>query len=311
MDLKFSVIIPTYNGLPYITRAIESVLQQEYPAHEIWVVDDGSTDGTFDALKQYGSRIKVKRIKNSGAAGARNAAIAESTGDFLAFLDSDDVWFKNKLRVVAEHIHRYPDIHFFSSDFILRYAHLGNRLVKHYSTLDDKRLKFGERLPQPLKYLVHSNFVGTPSGVVVRKDILTRTGVFNESVRFAEDIEIYLRISMETDFLLINRVLFYRRTHASNISNDAVSTYGTHQMILQETIERHRGYIRSHGLEREASLALARIDYQLGHIYFEAGRKRDAFNAFVTGLKRSCHPVNLGRFFIAFSKKTGRLIFKK
>src|SRR5262245_42603459 len=101
MGPRFSAVIPCYNGLPYITRAIESVLHQDYAAHEILVVDDGSTDGTSEALKQYAGRIKVIRIRNSGAAAARNAAIAEATGDYLAFLDSDDVWFRDKLRVAV------------------------------------------------------------------------------------------------------------------------------------------------------------------------------------------------------------------
>ena len=85
MDPKVSVILPVYNGEKYVARALDSILHQEYPAHEIIAVDDGSTDGTPDILERYAGRVLVKKIPNSGASNARNTGIRLATGDLLAF----------------------------------------------------------------------------------------------------------------------------------------------------------------------------------------------------------------------------------
>ena len=92
-----SALIPTFNRRGYVQRAIESVLAQTAPVEEIIVVDDGSTDGTADAIaRRYGSRISVVRQMNSGVSGARHRAIAEASGEWIAFLDSDDEWTPNR-----------------------------------------------------------------------------------------------------------------------------------------------------------------------------------------------------------------------
>ena len=178
MTPKFSAIIPVYNGAAYIAHAIDSVLAQDTPVHQVIVIDDGSTDETPQILARYGDRIQARRIKNSGAAAARNAAIEMASGDYLAFLDSDDFWFRHKITTMLPYIRQYPEIGLFSSDFIVRYAHLGRRLVRHYSTLERSgRLNFDAPMREPpFQSLLHANFVGTPSGIVTRKDMVRRVG---------------------------------------------------------------------------------------------------------------------------------------
>ena len=101
---RISVIVPVYNGEKLLEKTLKSVFAQTYPAHEIIVIDDGSTDSTPRILERLGSRIKTRRIENSGAAASRNAGIKIATGDYLAFLDADDLWFKNRLARQAEFI---------------------------------------------------------------------------------------------------------------------------------------------------------------------------------------------------------------
>ena len=96
-NCKISVIIPVYNGEKYINKAIDSVLNQTFRPFEIIVIDDGSTDGTEDALSQYGDKIKVYKQKNQGVCRARNAGLQRAKGDWVAQLDADDWWNVNKL----------------------------------------------------------------------------------------------------------------------------------------------------------------------------------------------------------------------
>ena len=105
-----SVIIPTYNRAVSIGRAIESVLGQTYVEYEIVVVDDGSTDNTQQILKTYDGLIKCIAQKNAGVSAARNAGIQIARGEWIAFLDSDDQWFPNYLKLQIECIERSPEI---------------------------------------------------------------------------------------------------------------------------------------------------------------------------------------------------------
>src|SRR5438034_9298591 len=105
-----SVIIPTYNYARYLAAAIESALAQTYAPLEIIVVDDGSTDDTLRILGAYGNRLRVLRQANQGAGAARNAGIAAARGEYVAFLDSDDLWHPRKLELQLARFASDPDL---------------------------------------------------------------------------------------------------------------------------------------------------------------------------------------------------------
>jgi glycosyltransferase involved in cell wall biosynthesis len=97
-----SVVIPSYNMEAFTPQTVESVLAQDYPSVEVIVVDDGSTDGSVGALKRFGERIRLIEQKNSGACAARNRGLQECRGEFVAFLDCDDLWEPRKLTRCVE-----------------------------------------------------------------------------------------------------------------------------------------------------------------------------------------------------------------
>lgn len=117
---RFSVIIPAYDAEPFIARAIESVLTQTWPAHEILVVDDGSTDATAGVVARYGGRVRYLRQDNAGVSAARNAGARAATGDWLAFLDADDWYYPDRLKRHAEWIQQDGRLDFLTGDYDYR-----------------------------------------------------------------------------------------------------------------------------------------------------------------------------------------------
>ena len=103
-----SVIIPTYNAAQYLPHAIDSALKQTYPHKKVIVVDDGSTDHTWSVIEPYLERISYLRKDNGGPASARNLGISKSKGEYIAFLDADDIWLPEKLAVQVDFLKKNP-----------------------------------------------------------------------------------------------------------------------------------------------------------------------------------------------------------
>ncbi len=116
MQPKFSVIIAVYNGAETIGRAIESVLTQTYPAHELIVVNDGSTDSTKSEVECFAGRVKYVYQTNAGVAAARNKGVENASGDWLAFLDADDLYYPDRLLWHAELINKEAELDFLTGD---------------------------------------------------------------------------------------------------------------------------------------------------------------------------------------------------
>jgi len=120
MAPRFSVIIPAYNSENTLARAIDSLLAQNYPAQEIIVVDDGSTDGTPDVVARYGKKLRYIRQDNAGVSSARNHGVKAASGDWLAFLDADDWYYPDRLRLHAEWIQEDASLDFLTGDYEYR-----------------------------------------------------------------------------------------------------------------------------------------------------------------------------------------------
>jgi glycosyltransferase involved in cell wall biosynthesis len=212
-----SVIIPAYNCSKLIPNAIESVLGQTYSNLELIVVDDGSTDNTAEIIlnyKNYNNNMKYIYQNNGGVSKARNTGIKQSVGEYIAFLDADDIWDKNKLEIQMKVINNCKNIDMIFSSFkntknnkiVVNKSYKNTfNFFKEYKydmkkVFDSKSsLKFENDVIEYYygniyKYLFLGNFI-LPSSVLIRKMSLVEVGILNEEYKVAEETEFFLRYS--------------------------------------------------------------------------------------------------------------------
>jgi len=205
-----SVIIPTFNRAAFVHEAVASVLAQRGASYELIVVDDGSTDGSADSLRQtYGDALRVVRTANHGVAAARNRGIAESRGEVVAFLDSDDLWEPDKLKMQAERLSTDPSLEICQVNEIWIRNGVRVNPPAHY------RKAGGWIFEASLRHCLIS-----PSAVLLRRRLLQRVGGFDESLPVCEDYDLWLRIARDTQVELIDLPLVIRRGgHADQLSH--------------------------------------------------------------------------------------------
>jgi teichuronic acid biosynthesis glycosyltransferase TuaG len=173
-----TVIIPTYNRAAVIRKALDTALNQTYRNLEILVVDDGSTDETAQVLSEYQNRIRYIYQSNQGPSAARNRAITEAQGKYIAFLDSDDEWLPTKLEKQIAFLESHPDLSFV--------ACLSTNERKAYSVYQEPGPQFLKFLRQPFKPNV--------SRYVVHRECFEQLGLFDTSIHGPEDWEMWLRL---------------------------------------------------------------------------------------------------------------------
>jgi glycosyltransferase involved in cell wall biosynthesis len=189
-----SVIIPAYNRALFLIKAIDSVLKQTYKSFEIIVVDDGSVDNTKFAIQDYKNRVKYIYQENKGPASARNRGIKESKANFIAFLDSDDSWAKDKLKIQIEAMYDNPQyLISHTQEVWYRNGKLLNQMNKHK--------KFGGFIFEKCLPICA---VGM-STVMARRELFDKIGLFDENLPCCEDYDLWLRASVKLPFLFIDK----------------------------------------------------------------------------------------------------------
>ena len=203
-----SVVVPAYNCVLYLQQAIESIRAQTYRPIEIIVVDDGSTDDTPNLIKTLGDDIIYIRQPNGGPAKARNKGINAATGEFIAFLDADDVWLPSKLQKQIDYLVTHREA-------ALVYSLMSNFIDGQKAGVEI----FPQKAISGLIFdeLLRDTIIPLPS-VVVRTEIARTVGAFDESLLTAEDTNFYLKVAYGHHIGVIPEVLLLRRLHASNLS---------------------------------------------------------------------------------------------
>jgi glycosyltransferase involved in cell wall biosynthesis len=206
MTPTVSVIIPTHNRAESVKRAVESVFAQTFTDFEIVVVDDGSTDDTRDTLTGYPSRLRYVWQQNQGPAAARNHGMRLARGEYVGFLDSDDVHYPEHLEAHLEKFAEAPDAG-------LVYA--GSEIVDHDGTLIKEFRPDPTHRGDVLEHLVLHNFI-IPSTVLMTRSCMEFAGGMNTQLWFAEDWYYWMRIASRYQIEYVDRVLVrYQRTRGS------------------------------------------------------------------------------------------------
>lgn len=198
-----SIIIPTFNRLDKLVNAIESVRKQSYKNYEIIVVDNCSTDGTIEYLNRLNdNKISIFKIKNYGnIARSRNLGILNSKGDMLAFLDSDDLWYPNKLSLCVDEMNKK------NLDFLYH-----NMKMKKDNSLFKKKIGYFRELKKKNVYnqLIYTGPAFPTSSVILRKNIFNEINKFDENYKKItwEDFDAWIRFSKKTNnFGCLNKIL--------------------------------------------------------------------------------------------------------
>ena len=205
---KVSVIIPTYNRARIVGEAIDSVLFQRYDDSELIVVDDGSTDGTEELVASYLPRLTYLYQEHQGVSAARNRGIASARGEYLSFLDSDDLWLRDKLSSQIHFMESHPECLICYTDEIwIRKGVRVNPMKKH-------RKYSGMIFEQCLPLCIVS-----PSSVLIARTLLDEVGIFDETLEVCEDYDLWLRIAARYPLDFINTPLIIKRGgHADQLS---------------------------------------------------------------------------------------------
>lgn len=237
-----SVVMATYNMGRYLPEALESALSQDYPAIEVRIVDDGSSDDTPQVLERWrgDTRVHVHRQANAGQTRAKNQGIADSRGAFIAFLDADDVWLPGKLRRQMALFAAHPEVGVVYSDYECMDG-------------DGRPLPKG---PTPMRRgritgpLLIDNFVSFSSSVV-RRSCLEACGAFDESLEMGIDYELWLRLSARYAFDFVPQATLRYRIWPGSMSKNFKKRYASAIRIMEGFLERHPGVVDAQ-LVREA-----------------------------------------------------------
>jgi len=189
--LFISVVIPTYNSADFITKTLETLYSQTYNNYEVIVSDDGSTDNTVAVVRSFflqnSSRKKALLInKHEGPGAARNKGIKSASGDWISFLDSDDLWNHNKLESVVGYIHKNDDIDLVCHSLIVKDGSKEN--------LMDPSKYFNNKI-NPFLSMYRENCLYT-SALTVKKSILYQAGLFDNRLPSAQDYDLWLRLGL-------------------------------------------------------------------------------------------------------------------
>ncbi len=218
-----SVIVPVHNGERFLAAALQSIFQQDYSPLDVIVVDDGSTDGSR-AIAESFEGVRYLFQVQQGAAAARNAGVHAARGELVAFLDADDLWTRNKLRVQVEFMRHHPEIGF---------------------TLAQEEIFFepGANLPSGYKReLVEREHTGyLPGTLLARKCVFDEVGLFDPRYQLTDDADwlIRARDAGIASAILPERLLL-KRVHSSNISSNREAIPSEMLSILKRSIERRR-----------------------------------------------------------------------
>jgi glycosyltransferase involved in cell wall biosynthesis len=225
---KVSVIIPAYNAMEYLPETLGSVLNQSFQDLEVIIIDDGSVDHIGEWAKSISdSRVRIFHQKNQGPSAARNIGIKKAEGEYVAFLDADDLWEPTKIETQV---------------FALDKNHAVGLVYTWISSIDKNGVSTGRAIRNcdegdVWESLLLHNFIECGSTPMVRRDCFETVGVFDEGLKSNQDFDLWIRISCCYKFAVIKEVLTQYRKHGSSHSKNWKSSEKCMFMVLERALK--------------------------------------------------------------------------
>jgi glycosyltransferase involved in cell wall biosynthesis len=268
-----SIVTPAFNRADYLPHTIDSVLAQSYPDFEHIIIDDGSSDGTDELIRGYTDRrIRYFQQANQGQSVARNVGIEASRGEYICFLDSDDLWLPNKLEEQLALFADDPGAGVVYGDKISIDGsghELHRRNMRRYSGWITGKL-------------LADNFVSMNT-TMTRAELLRQAGGFDASDRYAEDYGLWLRVSLLARFHYSPSYWVYYRIMAGQLSSDKITRLAANERLLQQFLADN-----NHGLQRdEIRQGLSRFYARKARTEAAGGARRAALRSIARAISYS------------------------
>jgi len=285
---RISVVIPAYNSRAYIPDAIDSVLGQTYRDFEIIIVDDGSSDAIGDLIGSRYPDARCLQIEHGGPSRARNTGIRNARGEFIAFLDADDIWLPTKLEKQMEYFERHPDVAMVFTE---------NNYFDDSGTIDysfklDKRILMKGNVPANI--FLYSG-VATPT-VIVRKTVLDEVGYFDEELSIAEDDNLWIRIASKHEIGLIDEILVKVRKNHVSLTRDIVDVIRGVEKNIELLKKKYRCFDESMQSIIEKKISV--IHNNLGYYHFIKNELKSARVEYAKSIRHDPRNLNSYRYLI-------------
>ena len=270
-DELVSVVIPVFNGAPFVAKAVASVRSQGHGAVEILVVDDGSTDGTQEVLKrlEHSDGIRWFQRSHGGPARSRNYGIAAAQGQFIALLDCDDIWLPGKLAAQLAIMRARPDVGLVHTDFEVRFED---------GTLEERVSARSSR--EPMVQAFAGGHVALPSTLLIRKSVLDQIGSLDPELYGSEDSDLTIRLFRVTRFECIDEVLVHKLQRGHGYRDMAFDEQTHRERVLAS---RDRFLMRLESFAPLTAAQRAALDREWANYFLlkgaaaeRAGRRSDA-----------------------------------
>lgn len=289
----FSVIIPTFNQANLLSKALSSVLSQSFKNYEIIVIDNFSDDSTYDIVKSFeNTNLIYKKIKNNGViAKSRNEGIKISNGKWLAFLDSDDYWYPERLEVVSNLLKENDNYEVICTDELIVDKIRGKKKIWNYGPFTNDFYKH---------LLEKGNCVSTSASIVKKEFLLKQNILFNEQSNFitAEDYDFFMNLAFrKAKFKFIPRVLGEHLFHDQSQS----SKYKNHIVAVKSVVKHHTFNVQSFSENKQKLWDSLKINFWFMDFVYLLGHKKKYIRSFIMLIK----------IFLYFPIKTSSFVFFK
>lgn len=271
MSIVVSVIIPVFNGAPFVANAVASVRNQTVRDAEIIVVDDGSTDGTQEVLRELHRTLGIIwfQQEHGGPARSRNRGIDAAQGVYIALLDCDDVWLPKKLDAQLSIMRDRPEIGVVHTDY---------EVVNEQGTVLER--VDADHSEEPLVQAFVGGHAALPSTLLIRADVLRKVGALDADLYGSEDSDLTIRLYAETQFACVDQVLV-RKLQRGHGYRDMAFDEATHRHKVLASRERflnglERRMVLSHGQRRALDREWANYFLSRGFVAERGGRRADA-----------------------------------